>query len=479
MPKAYAYENGHLNVFDDNPKAINRTVLMTRTAETLNRFLPGFDSTLATRGVVKNVEEWEEGKSRLFELLSKHPQWNPNTLAIESTISRDRSFNRDRIRNTLEVFMRQVRYSRKPQLTQEFCDDFRSQLFRLKFLNTPNISSGTVELYNKRVEAGTLHEILKHQKPVVGQKTTRYLRSVLIKAEINTESPELRSQFTRLCEHFSDASETFKFVMSIDPSAYLTMSNGNSWDSCHNLDGGCYRRGTLSYMNDESTVMTFIVPENWDEESEDRYLSTTPKYYRRVIMHDVDTKVTMQSRIYPGYDNNQFYDAYGNKVISLLAECYAAGGETVEFTPHDAPHQSIFRRYDFGHYPDFAYGNSPTHVVGDKMPTPMQRKVIGGTNYCLYCGSEFDTSDSSEEVFCESCDCGGGYRGECGICNDDMYGQVYMVPDYGRVCPSCYNDYIIRCRRCGATIHRADGRELNDETYCISCFVDLGGSRRD
>lgn len=400
-------KNAEVPVFGEGSKSITLEEVLQRTANTLEHFSPGYGDNTISMGVINNVKKWAEAKKPLYDLLSNHPDWNPDTLAVESTISRDRTYSRDRSRNMLQNFMRFAINDGK--ITSDDSDEFRTQMFRLKFLNTTSISKGTLELYNKRVEAGTLHSILQLQKPVVGQKTTRYLRAILIKHGIDVENTVYRAAFGHLCDTFSDTSEEFKFVLSLDPSAFLTMSNGNSWESCHNLNGGCYRRGTLSYMNDETTVMTFVVPKNWDIEAPERrsaaakILSTTPKYYRRAVMFDTDAHTIMQSRIYPGADNREFAAAYSAKVEEIFKVALAASGVEVTYQDGNGNWSSYFDRYDRAHYPDFSYGECNIRVTSDKTVSRANIKNIGGINYCVNCGYEFHYHATAETVYCDDC----------------------------------------------------------------------------
>lgn len=67
-----------------------------------------------------------------------------------------------------------------------------------------------------------------------------------------------------------------KFVISLNPLDYLTMSNGVNWVSCHNISSGGCMGGTLSYMLDKVSIITFVV-ENLDGE-----IHKIPKVYRQM-----------------------------------------------------------------------------------------------------------------------------------------------------------------------------------------------------
>ena len=358
-------------------------------------------------GLDPNLIAWSRAKQGMYEILSCHPDWNPATLSIESTLVKRRPFNRANINERLKFFLMALN---APFVTKETKEDFRSQLFRLKFLNTPNISPGTLELYDKRVEAATLHPWLMEQKPVVGQKTTRYIRSVMVKAGHNPDEPATNKHFLALCDSFADDSEGYKFVLSINPSDYLTMSCGNSWESCHRLRNGCWRRGTLSYMNDEVTMISYVLPQDWEnranvmhKENRTTIMSQALKYYRRAIMWDIDSRHVLQSRLYPSGENNTFTEDYSNLVLRLIEEAYRASG--VDFAGFNSlgrvESSSYFGRGDNGHYADYGSYSNTWQENGKR--APITKKRIGGINYCLSCGRKFDTNDSTSRVMCCAC----------------------------------------------------------------------------
>lgn len=387
---------------------------------TLVEVLPGFNPRNSA-GVNANLAEWVDAKQRIYDVLKHHPNWNPDTLAVETVIVKRRVFNRAYIRESLNRLLSYIQ-----DVDNSILDSFKQQLFLLKFLNAPNISKGTVLLYDHRVELGTLNEWLALQKPVVGQKTTRYIRSVLVKANHNPDVGETNRPFLNLCDLFSETEAEFKFILSINPCDYITMSNGNSWDSCHNLDGGCYRRGTLSYMNDSTSLISYVLPMDWEERNgidsahqHPTVISHALKYFRRVIMWGVNQHYVMQSRIYPGEDSDEFATEYTNTVIKIISDAYAAAGISCGDFQHPSNNswRDYFCREEPAHYPDYMYAEYDLQT--DPLEVSVKRNApIGGTNYCLACGEEFDTGDSSGDIYCDSCDADRDYDGD----DDDDHG---------------------------------------------------------
>lgn len=93
-------------------------------------------------------------------------------------------------------------------------------------------------------------------------------------------------------------------VISIDPKDFLTMSENNSdWCSCHNLNGD-YRAGTISYMMDISSTISYIKSVSAPEVilpnySDDTTYSYANKSWRQIILIEKNNKYALQMRQYP------------------------------------------------------------------------------------------------------------------------------------------------------------------------------------
>lgn len=138
--------------------------------------------------------------------------------------------------------------------------------------------------------------------------------------------PKYNKLFAQYSDMVSDTKRKMIFYMSLNPLDYLTMSFGKSWASCHTIDkynkrrmpnsySGAYCGGTLSYMLDQSSFVTFVhshIPEDIIEEG---------KIYRNMFHYQNDMLV--QGRIYPqGTDGNtdlyKVFRGYVQKELSAL-----------------------------------------------------------------------------------------------------------------------------------------------------------------
>lgn len=97
--------------------------------------------------------------------------------------------------------------------------------------------------------------------------------------------------FAEYADMVSDLKRKMQFIISLNPLDYLTMSNGINWKSCHNIFDGCYKAGTISYMLDATSIITFVVQGINDD------IHKIPKVYRQ--MYHYKDNLFVQSRLYP------------------------------------------------------------------------------------------------------------------------------------------------------------------------------------
>ena len=138
-------------------------------------------------------------------------------------------------------------------------------------------------------------------KVAAGMKTSRAFNRICTKYGVNKWS-KYEKEFAKYADMVSGNKRALHFIISVNPLDYLTMSFGNSWASCHTIDkrnrrgmpnsySGQYCGGTMSYMLDGSSIITYCLDDI------DGDLHEKGKIYRNMIhMHD---KKFIQSRIYP------------------------------------------------------------------------------------------------------------------------------------------------------------------------------------
>ena len=180
--------------------------------------------------------------------------------------------------------------------------------------------------------------------------------------------------FAEYSDMVADEKRSIKFFISVNPIDYLTMSIGRSWNSCHKPGGGWFG-GTVSYMLDEVSIITFVhdkVPDDFITEG---------KIYRNMFHYKDGT--LLQSRVYPqGNDGctdlySEFREIMQKEISSML------GSNNPWITKDDALNINSVGN----HYKDYSYprnGINKSCIYG----TSCREMTIGHINVCPNCGRE-------------------------------------------------------------------------------------------
>ena len=238
-------------------------------------------------------------------------------------------------------------------------------------------------------------------KVVDGMKTARAFNRICAYHEIN-KCADYNKLFAQYADMVSGLKRNIKFFISVNPIDYLTMSFGVSWASCHTIDkrnvrnmphaySGQYCGGTMSYMLDKTSIITFVndhIPTNWEE----------GKIYRCMFHYGND--ILVQGRVYPqGNDGNtDLYTVFRGFVQKELATMLGVENRWVK--RKDGTKGNIT---SFGaHYRDYNYNNecNETYLkaLGD---APSGKIEIGHEGICPYCGGTFTNNSRLSHADCE------------------------------------------------------------------------------
>ena len=154
-----------------------------------------------------------------------------------------------------------------------------------------------------------------------GMKTSRAFNRVCGFYGID-KLPKYNKLFAKYADMVSGLKRKLKFFISVNPIDYLTMSFGVNWASCHTIDkenrrgmdnsySGMYCGGTVSYMLDSTSIVTFVhnhIPTDWED----------GKIYR--CMFHYGKNILVQSRVYPqGNDGRtDLYKVFRNYMQDVL-----------------------------------------------------------------------------------------------------------------------------------------------------------------
>lgn len=203
-----------------------------------------------------------------------------------------------------------------------------------------------------------------------GTKTSRAFNKVCTKYGID-KAKNYNKLFAEYADMVSGTKRDIKFYISVNPIDYLTMSNGRSWNSCHKVGGGWFG-GTVSYMLDSVSIITFVFNETPTD------FANEGKIYRNMF-HYKDG-VLLQSRIYPqGNDGcTNLYDEFRGFVQKEFAEILGKKNEW-----HTNVNFNSVKRGN--HYPDYNSWRNGTNISAIE-PNARVNMDIGHINICPYCG---------------------------------------------------------------------------------------------
>lgn len=198
-----------------------------------------------------------------------------------------------------------------------------------------------------------------------------------VKKAINKKylsNPKYNKLFAEYSDMVSGNKRKIKFFISVNPIDYITMSLGRSWSSCHGFSGG-YFGGTVSYMLDSVSIITFV----FDECPSD--FATEGKIYRNMFHFSGNT--LLQSRVYP-QGNDGCTDLYAEFRAIMQKEIAQMLGAVNSW--HDVEARTVAFESFGNHYKDYNYGNRHVSYIGNGIPA--RSMTIGHTNICPNCGRE-------------------------------------------------------------------------------------------
>lgn len=200
--------------------------------------------------------------------------------------------------------------------------------------------------------------------------------------------------FAQYSDLVSDLKRKMYFVISLNPLDYLTMSFGVSWVSCHNISGGGYMGGCLSYMLDKTSIITFVVNEL------EGNIHEIPKYYRQMVHYD--NGLFVQNRLYPqGNDGaTDLYSEFRGYIIEEFSKMMHEDGEwNTEIGTR--PCRSHIDAAGV-HYQDYRYNDSCNIFYPKSKKDIIRNHVmrIGHDGICIKCGQPYTVGSALGHSSC-------------------------------------------------------------------------------
>lgn len=266
------------------------------------------------------------------------------------------------------------------------------------------------------------NEINPNLKLRVGQKTSRAFNKVceaygLHNASINVvertdaETGEIRKSnlyhhlYAQYSDMVSDLSRNVDFIISLNPYDYLTMSFGVNWASCHSIDKknlrnvagnyhGQYCSGTVSYMLDNVSIITYVLDRGGDVHD--------GKIYRNMFHYD-ERGYLIQGRVYP-QGNDGLTDLYTIFREFVQEEISSLIGCDNHWTHLGGKYEIGQNVQSFGtHYVDYIY-NKECNIsswAGNDLSTLRGCLInIGHTPMCIVCGRTHNNGNVLSHGYC-------------------------------------------------------------------------------
>lgn len=232
-----------------------------------------------------------------------------------------------------------------------------------------------------------------------GTKTSRAFNKVCVHYGVDKLHPEVTMvngvektvyPYNKVFAEYADLvnvqTRKMHFIISLNPLDYLTMSHGINWQSCHNIRGGGCKGGTISYMLDSVSIITFVV------ENLEGSIHKIPKVYRQ--MYHYEKNLFIQNRLYPqGNDGAvNLYDKFREHVIEEFDSLLGAGGEWKHKVGPDECVAHAKNAKGSQHYPDHTYNSNACifYPANNEPSIANHVMTIGHMGICVNCGKEYD-----------------------------------------------------------------------------------------
>lgn len=455
------------------------------------------DNTLVAWGQKKQTatgigavyDMWATRKAGLIELMRNHPNWNEDAHGIVSSTKVHREVDTKAFNNAIRKFedrfwrgsnnMNDSMYEiykiirdyfgKNNTINQDLYDRL---VHKLAWLNS-NTSSAS-----RKAQLDELYKFL-----AVGMKQARFMNKFFevegspakLGKIVNSQGREVNfydKWFAELADTVSPHDETLVTVLSVHPCDYMNMSRGTGWHSCHNMGGGGWQAGCISYMLDDCSAVLYTVSAK--NEIDYSLLHTMEKINRQMYMFN-DTGTLLASRLYPNYEDGDKMRDFMRLTQDMVLRClgiesgtwnaYKLGNGTSTYNKYVTSGEGARQ------YKDYTYNQYHTTLLllDGREHKPL---VIGAKPVSLSAGIEFEGDAGDLFGQFEICaDCGklidkrsGKYTAIDGkfYCTDCAFtcpicGKPYFTKDVKntdvhngyRVCDTCWEANSKPCQFCG------------------------------
>lgn len=386
------------------------------------------------KGMDAVLNEWKKNKKALHDLFCKDPDYDQEHYQMVKTVQVQRPVDVDAI----FAFFCWLEDNLKVAFAVASEDKQR------KFMESGTMYAEQVydwTKYMKRYTESTINEdaaqfCVYDTRIVKGQKTSRSVRKVCECLGL-TKLYDFEQQYALYADAINANTFDRKFIISLNPYDFFTMSFGNSWSSCQTIDKrnirnspnsyeGMRSSGTMSYMLDETSFVTYVINKDVtsDYEKEDKI--------QRQMFH-YKNGLLLQGRLYPQNNDSGAENIY--KQYRQLVQETITGllGVSNDWEVAKGSDECEYYTKSYGtHYRDYIEYNCCYICKLNGTYNERDRLVIGHNPICIECGYEHN---NQEWITC------------------------------------CDNGRYTRCEHCGRHIRTSNAIEYNGNYYCGDCMV--------
>ena len=299
-------------------------------------------------------------------------------------------------------------------------DDFAENGYTRKSVKNKSNANQLINIFKGYTSARLTDEVAKEINDIVPDiraasemKTTRAFGKVIRYYGLEDKSAGsvyTKEYATDYCEIMKDGGTKYLFIVSADPIDYLKMSIG-AFTSCHNINGGHWRSGTIAYMLDNVTLICYTIklgneiinPDTGEVTLGEDRPELFDKIHRQCFHWDENHRL-IQSRVYPQGNeyNTDIYKTFRLEVQRRLS--LANGWETDKWVNRKRKFTDFTRAGENStNYADWSYSqyNANLSTPGTSTdPYSTAPFVIGAEPTCIICGNHHSLNGS---MVCPSC----------------------------------------------------------------------------
>lgn len=487
----------------------------------IKEFLKDCNYSFSPKVVSGIVEDAYEAKTKLREKFRKSKFWNEE---LQALIVPNFTFENKPDYDLVKKWAKSIISASYSAIHKNINDNVYyaalSALDTFIYKNKVYLNDGTAE---------ALETCIPNYRYAVGQKLSKFFRGIF--DGINPDGyTSYEHDYAILADAASPKTLERTLVISLNIMDFLNMSEGNSWDSCHNIHKrGCYHGGCLSYALDEVTAILYTLPSDVDISKGGLWRH---KRINRQLFMFGDTFV-VESRLYPKHEDANIRKAHSDivrqiycgeimgkrfnpiktsseEVAKIISKITETQGLHYPDYKYDCYHIGIMKSDDFkddaekitigAKSPDIvsgeinhdhermtSYGNTNAnhslayedYETGELIYDENDAELLDGRMYhrenLVWCDYEEEYALSDDVVWIGDYAYTREHADEnfvrCSHCDEYIRtDDAIFTADGDAYCEDCASYYLSQCEECGEYYKTDDMEYVDDAYYCPDCL---------